>query len=53
MWGAIGAIIFALAWSSIISAFISIFVDDEASLGKIETIAVAPFVEEITKGVQS
>jgi RsiW-degrading membrane proteinase PrsW (M82 family) len=50
LWGAIGAIIFALAWSSIISAFISIFVDDEASLGKIETIAVAPFVEEITKG---
>lgn len=50
LWGAIGAIIFALAWSSIISALISIFIRDETYLGNIETIAIAPFVEEITKG---
>ncbi len=50
LWGALGAIIFAIVWSSIISAFVSVFVNDEVYLGKIETIFVAPFVEEITKG---
>lgn len=50
LWGALGAIIFAIVWSSLISAFISVFVKDENHLGNIETILVAPFVEEITKG---
>ncbi len=50
LWGALGAVIFAIVWSSLISAFVSIFVKNPAYLGNIETIVVAPFVEEITKG---
>lgn len=49
-WGAIGAIIFSIAWSGILSAVISVFVKDEAFMSNIETILIAPFVEEITKG---
>jgi protease PrsW len=50
LWGAIGAIIFAVAWSGIIVAVISVFIKDESHLGNIEAILIAPFVEEITKG---
>jgi len=50
LWGALGAVIFAIVWSSLISAFISVFVKNEIHLDKIEAILVAPFVEEITKG---
>ncbi len=50
LWGGIGAIIFAIAWSTIIYTFISLFVYDKVQLERIGTIAVAPFVEEITKG---
>lgn len=50
LWGALGAVIFAIAWSSLISAFVSIYIEDDMFLGNIETILVAPFVEEITKG---
>jgi len=50
LWGGIGAIIFAIAWSTIIYTFISLFIFDKAQLERIGTIGVAPFVEEITKG---
>jgi RsiW-degrading membrane proteinase PrsW (M82 family) len=50
LWGAIGAIIFAVAWSGLISAVVSVFIRDEEFMGSIETILIAPFVEEITKG---
>ena len=50
LWGGIGAIIFAIAWSTIIYTFISLFIYDKTQLERIETIAIAPFVEEITKG---
>lgn len=50
LWGALGAVIFAIVWSSLISALVSVFVKDTAYLSKIEAILVAPFVEEITKG---
>jgi RsiW-degrading membrane proteinase PrsW (M82 family) len=50
LWGALGAVLFAIAWSSLISAFVSIFIKDQTNLKNIETILVAPFVEEITKG---
>lgn len=50
LWGALGAVIFAIVWSILISAFVSIYIKDEISLGNIETILIAPFVEEITKG---
>jgi RsiW-degrading membrane proteinase PrsW (M82 family) len=51
LWGALGAVTFAIVWSVLISALVSVFVKDEIHLGNIETILVAPFVEEITKGV--
>lgn len=51
LWGGIGAIIFAVAWSTVIYTFISLFIYDKVQLERIETIAVAPFVEEITKGI--
>ncbi|HEX9740733.1 MAG TPA: PrsW family intramembrane metalloprotease [Ignavibacteriaceae bacterium] len=50
LWGALGAVTFAIVWSVLISALVSVFVKDEIHLGNIETILVAPFVEEITKG---
>jgi RsiW-degrading membrane proteinase PrsW (M82 family) len=50
LWGALGAVIFAIVWSSLISAFVSVFIQNENHLSNIETIIVAPFVEEITKG---
>lgn len=50
LWGALGAVFFAIVWSSLISALISIFIKNEVHLGRVEAILVAPFVEEITKG---
>ena len=51
LWGAIGAIFFALVGSYILSFFVSIFVHNKESLTRIETIIIAPFVEETTKGI--
>jgi protease PrsW len=51
LWGALGAIFFALVGSYILSFFVSIFVHDKESLTRIETILIAPFVEETTKGI--
>jgi protease PrsW len=51
LWGALGAIFFALMGSYILSFFVSIFVHDVESLKRIETILIAPFVEESTKGI--
>jgi len=51
LWGAIGAIFFSLVGSYILSFFVSIFVHNKESLTRIETIIIAPFVEETTKGI--
>jgi len=51
IWGALGAIIFALILSSIITGLASLFVKDSDVLGKFGAIVVAPVVEEITKGI--
>ena len=51
LWGALGAIFFALVGSSVLSFFVSIFVHDHESLKHIETILIAPLVEETTKGL--
>jgi RsiW-degrading membrane proteinase PrsW (M82 family) len=51
LWGAIGAIVLAIIGSGIISGFFSFFIHSEVVLHKTETIFVAPFVEEITKGI--
>lgn len=50
LWGALGAIIFAVIGSFILSTFASFFIDDEIHLGQLGAIVIAPIVEEITKG---
>jgi RsiW-degrading membrane proteinase PrsW (M82 family) len=51
LWGAIGAIVLAIIGSGIISGFFSFFIHSKEALHNTETIFIAPFVEEITKGV--
>ncbi len=51
LWGALGAIFFALLGSVFLSFIVSVFVTDKQTLHHIETIAIAPFVEETTKGL--
>ena len=50
MWGAVGAILFALIGSLIFSVILSGFISSEEKLSFLGTIATAPIVEEITKG---
>lgn len=51
LWGALGAILLAIIGSLLISTFFSFFIQDERSFGLFGAIVVAPFVEEITKGL--
>ncbi len=51
LWGALGAIFFAIIGSSAVSYILSLFVSSPAELNRIQTIMVAPVVEEITKGM--
>lgn len=51
LWGAIGAIALALIGSVIFSSVLNIFIPDNNLVDKLSAIAVAPFVEEITKGI--
>ncbi|AFH49704.1 Putative membrane protein [Ignavibacterium album JCM 16511] len=51
LWGAVGAIFLALVGSIFLTTIISFFVKDDKSLGLVGAVAVAPFVEEITKGI--
>lgn len=51
LWGAMGAIFLAVIGSLVLTFIISFFIKDEHSLGLFGAIAVAPFVEEITKGL--
>jgi len=50
-WGAIGAIILALIGSYIFSFFLSFSIQNPDIRHKAETIIIAPFIEEITKGM--
>jgi len=50
MWGAVGAILFAVIGSLIFSIILSGFISSEEKLNFLGTIATAPIVEEITKG---
>lgn len=50
-WGALGAIFLALIGSFLLTTIIAFFIDDERTLSLTGAIAVAPFVEEITKGI--
>jgi len=51
LWGAIGAIIFAVLGSLLFSLILSEFVSNKDELNYLGTIAIAPVVEEITKGI--
>ncbi|MDP3150902.1 MAG: PrsW family intramembrane metalloprotease [Ignavibacteria bacterium] len=51
LWGAVGAIILALVGSYLFSFFLSFSIANPELRHRTETIFVAPFVEEITKGV--
>jgi RsiW-degrading membrane proteinase PrsW (M82 family) len=50
LWGALGAIIFAVIGSLILTGIASVFIKDESQLTKFGSVVVAPIVEEITKG---
>jgi protease PrsW len=51
LWGAIGAIFFGIFFSALFSSGISIFILNKITVNRIDTIFIAPFVEEITKGI--
>ena len=51
LWGALGAITLAIIASGIMSGFFSFFIHSKTVLHRTETIFIAPFVEEITKGI--
>ena len=50
LYGAVGAIIIAVLGSGLISTLISAIIHDSQTISHVETIIVAPVVEEITKG---
>ncbi len=50
LWGAVGAIIFALLGDVLLSYQFEKFIANQQTLSLVETILIAPFVEEITKG---
>jgi protease PrsW len=51
LWGAFGAIILGIIFSFLFESTFAFFVSDETSLTVLGAVIVAPFVEEITKGV--
>ncbi len=51
LWGALGAVILALLGSLILTFFVQIFISDEFDIDLFGSVIIAPFVEEITKGV--
>jgi len=51
LWGGLGAIFFAIIGSSLIYYLLSFFVPNQIQLERTEVIIIAPFVEEITKGL--
>lgn len=51
LWGAIGAVILALIASSLFSSAIEIIFPSIIVVGLLETILIAPIVEEATKGI--
>jgi len=51
LWGAFGAIILALLVSLFFTVIASLFIKDSLQLSRFGAIAVAPIVEEITKGL--
>lgn len=50
LWGAIGAVFFALIGNYILTSLLGLFVADESIVNSGSSIVIAPIVEEITKG---
>ncbi len=51
LWGALGAIFFAIIGSSIIGTILSFFIQSQSQLEHTQAILIAPLVEETTKGI--
>ena len=51
LWGSVGAIIFAVVGSFLISAVLSMFISGEEKLNYLGSFFTAPVVEETTKGL--
>ena len=51
LWGALGAIVLALIGSIFFTMIASLFIRDSVQLSRFGAVIVAPFVEEITKGL--
>ncbi|RPI66359.1 MAG: protease PrsW [Ignavibacteriales bacterium] len=51
LWGGLGAIVFSIIGSDLLYAGISLFITDEIQLNYIQTVLIAPVVEESTKGI--
>jgi protease PrsW len=51
LWGAIGAIFLSTLFSGFLSTGVSFFIPNKDILNKIDTLYIAPFVEETTKGL--
>ncbi len=51
LWGALGAVILAIIGSIILSSFLQVFIQDEFGVDVLSAVIIAPFVEEITKGL--
>jgi protease PrsW len=51
LWGAVGAIFFSIIGSGILSFAASVVISNDSILQNIETILIAPLVEEFTKGI--
>lgn len=51
LWGALGAIVLSFIGSGILSFIISIFIKNQEYLKRVDTIVIAPLVEETMKGI--
>ena len=51
LWGAVGAIVIAIIGSTVLSAGLATLISNKSELNNYQTIFIAPFVEEITKGM--
>lgn len=51
LWGAVGAICLAMLFSLFLTTGLSFFILSKRMLNRIDTFYIAPFVEEITKGL--
>ncbi len=51
VWGGIGAIFFSLLFSEILSESLSLFIINKNLMDQVDAFYIAPFVEEITKGL--